>query len=388
MNKAEESFARQKSRALWMKEGDKNSKYFHGCMKDRINSNKILSLELEDGSNKIFKPAEIHSAAISHFQSLFSSPSGRISVRDIDHLANRFLSPESSAELIKGVTDEEIRAVIFKMNPDKSPGPNGFTAGLFQQMWNVVGADVCNAIKSFFISGRLLKEFNCTAITLIPKSNSPSKMSDYRTISCCNIIYKSISGILAQRMKGLLPQLVSSAQSAFIPGRSIADNILLAQKILRNYHKPTTQPRSIIKVDILKAYDTVDWQFLLGTLSSMGFPSTFTDWVRECVTTPKFSINLNGELVGFFGSSRGLSQGDPISSYLFVLVMEVLSMLIRHKVEQHTSSGQSFQYHWRCSKTKITHLCFTDDLMLFVAGLSKVPKSFTKLSWSSPCYLG
>ena len=286
----------------------------------------------------------------------------------MDYLVDRFLSPESSAELIKGVIEEEIRAVIFKTNPDKVPGPDGFTAGFFQKMWHVVGADVCNVVKSFFNSGRLLKEFNCTAITLIPKSNSPSKLSDYRPISCCNIIYKSISGILAQRMKGLLPQLVSSAQSAFIPGRSIADNILLAQEILRNYHKPSTQPRSTIKVDILKAYDTVNWQFLLGTLSSMGFPSTFIAWVRKCVTTPKFSVNLNGELVGFFGSSRGLRQGDPISSYLFVLVMEVLSMLIRHKVEQYTSIGQSFQYHWRCSKTRITHLCFADDLMLFCGG--------------------
>ena len=91
----------------------------------------------------------------------------------------------------------------------------------------------------------------------------------------------------------------------------------------------------------------------------------FITWVRECVTTPKFSINLNGELVGFFGSSRGLRQGDPISAYLFVIVMEVLSMIIRYKVEQSVLEGRPFQYHWHCSKTRITHLCFADDLMLF-----------------------
>ena len=123
---------------------------------------------------------------------------------------------------------------------------------------HIVGNDVCAAVKSFFESGRLLKEFNCTAITLVPKSSTPSKLSDYRPISCCNIIYKSISGVLAQRMKGILPDLVSSAQTTFVPGRSIADNILLAQEILRNYHKPNTQPRRAIKVDILKAYDTVN----------------------------------------------------------------------------------------------------------------------------------
>ena len=118
-------------------------------------------------------------------------------------------------------------------------------------------------------------------------------------------------------------------------------------------------------MDILKAYDTVNWQFLIQALYFMGFPSLFIGWIRECVSTPKFSININGELVGFFGSSRGLRQGDPISSYLFVLVMEVLSMLIRHKVEHSESIGHPFQYHWRCNKSKNTHLCFADNLMLF-----------------------
>ena len=144
------------------------------------------------------------------------------------------------------------------MKPDKAPGPDGYTAGFFQKLWPVVGTDVCAAVRSFFESGRLLKEFNCIAITLVPKSGSPSKLTDYRPISYCNIIYKSISGVIAQRMKGILLELVSSDQTAFIPGRSIADNILLAQEILRNYHKPNTPPRSTIKVDILKAYDTVN----------------------------------------------------------------------------------------------------------------------------------
>ena len=127
-------------------------------------------------------------------------------------------------------------------------------------------------------------------------------------------------------------------------------------------------------MDILKAYDTINWQFLLEILSLMGFPSMFIGWIRECVSTPRFSININGELVGFFGSSRGLRHGDSISSYLFVLVMEVLSMLIRYKVEQSASIGQPFQYHWRCNKTRITHLCFADDLMLFCSGSSQSAK--------------
>ena len=95
------------------------------------------------------------------------------------------------------VTDEEIKAILFKMKEDKAPRPDGFSAGFFQKLWHIVGVDVCAAIKSFFESEKLLKEFNNTAITLIPKINSPSKLSDYRPISCCNTVYKCISGILA-----------------------------------------------------------------------------------------------------------------------------------------------------------------------------------------------
>ena len=228
--KSEESFARQKSRALWMKDGDSNSKFFHGHIKDRINSNKILSLELDNGA-KIFKPLEIQSAAVSYFQKLFSDSSPSISITDegISSYVDRSLPSGSIVDLLRLVTDDEIKLAIFKTKPDKAPGPDGYTAGFFQKMWHVVGADVCAAVKSFFESGRLLKEFNCTAITLIPKISSPTKLSDYRPISCCNTIYKCISGILAQRMKGLVPHIISSDQTAFIPRQSIADNITTNQ---------------------------------------------------------------------------------------------------------------------------------------------------------------
>ena len=140
---------------------------------------------------------------------------------------------------------------------------------------------------------------------------------------------------------------------------------MLAQELLRNYHRVDTTPRSTIKVDILKAFDTVDWRFLFALLTALGFPPRFVDWIKECVTTPRFSVNINGELAGFFGSSRGLRQGDPLSSYLFVIIMDALSMLIAKRVEESSRDGQPFDYHWRCSKNKITHLCFADDLMLF-----------------------
>ena len=121
-------------------------------------------------------------------------------------------------------------------------------------------------------------------------------------------------------------------------------------------------------MDLHKAFDTVRWSFLLALLFQLGFPPQFIDWIRTCISTPKYSININGELVGFFGAKRGLRQGDPLSPYLFTIVMDALSMLISKNIEEQRLMGLPFDYHWRCQKTDLTHLCFADDLLLFCGG--------------------
>ena len=173
---------------------------------------------------------------------------------------------------------------------------------------------------------------------------------------------------MAARLKNILPSLIDEAQSTFIPGRLMSCNIFIAQEVLRNYHRLDTRSRCATKVDLHKAFDTVKWSFLLELMENLGFPSTFIGWVRTCISSPKYSININGELVGFFGASRGLRQGDPLSPYLFTIIMDALSMLIRQNIEKNRLAGTHFDYHWRCQKTKLTHLCFADDLLLFCGG--------------------
>ncbi|GJV23121.1 hypothetical protein Tco_1375816 [Tanacetum coccineum] len=170
--------------------------------------------------------------------------------------------------------------------------------------------------------------------------------------------------IIANRIKESLKILVSPNQSAFVPRRSIADNILLTQDLMHNYHLDRGVARCAFKVDIQKAYDTVDWNFLKDVLIGFGFHVQMVGWIMECVTTASFSISINGSLHGYFKRKRGLRQGDPLSPYLFTLVMEILTLMIQRRVLGSTV----FKYHRYCEKLELVNLCFADDLFLFVHG--------------------
>nr|GEZ63726.1 hypothetical protein [Tanacetum cinerariifolium] len=216
----------------------------------------------------------------------------------------------------------------------------------------------------FFRNGTLLKEINHTIIALLPKVKSPSRVNDYRPISCCNVLFKCISKIIANRIKHSLKKIISPNQSAFIPGRSITDNIILTHELMHNYHLERGTPRCAFKVNIQKAYDTVDWDFLRIILLGFGFHQKMVSWIMECVTSTSYSICINGSLHGYFKGKRILLQGDPISPYLFTLVMEALTLMLQRKVHQ----TDQITYHKYCSKMELVNLCFADDLFLFAYG--------------------
>lgn len=157
-----------------------------------------------------------------------------------------------------------------------------------------------------------------------------------------------------------MPFIIDKAQQAFVRGKKISDNILLGQELLRNYHRSSGPPRCAIKIDLRKPFDTLRWEFLFDILTKFRFPLIFINWIKACVTTAMFSVKINGSLAGFFPSSRGLRQGDPLSPYLFVFVMEMLSLNLNKG-----SMEPSFKFHWRTKACNISHLFFADDILIF-----------------------
>ena len=210
------------------------------------------------------------------------------------------------------ITHEEIKKAMFSIDDSKAPGPDGFFSRFFKAAWSIIGSDVSEAAVSFFSSGSLLQEINYTIIALVSKVPNPESMYDYRPISCCNTVFKCISKLIATRIKQCIPGIISPSQSTFVQGRSIADIVLITQDLMLNYHQDNGPPRCALKVDIRKAYDTISWSCILAILSRMGTPNYLLRCIKACITTPSFSISVNGELAGFFASKRGLRQGDPL----------------------------------------------------------------------------
>ncbi|XP_074278453.1 uncharacterized protein LOC141602043 [Silene latifolia] len=272
-------------------------------------------------------------------------------------------SQDDMDRLSRPFTAKEVRTAVFQMGALKAPGPDGIPAVFFQRCWSMVKGDVTKAILSILNSGRVLRELNRTFITLIPKKESPEEVSDYRPISLCNVTMRIVTKCIANRLARVMGSLVSETQNAFLPGRSISDNILVAHEAINKItiHRYGRQALCAFKADMSKAYDRVRWDFLEAVLVRYGFPQSLITLMMNCVTSVSYEILMNGIPLPQFKPQCGLRQGDPLSPYLFILCMEVLSRNIAQANELRLIHGIQLVREVR----PITHLFFADDSIFF-----------------------
>ncbi|XP_062102336.1 uncharacterized protein LOC133812574 [Humulus lupulus] len=353
----------QKAKINWVQNGDENTAIFHASLKAWRACNRINLIRNESGI-WMDKPEDIQLDFLSYYQHLLgTSMSNRRKVFQLVVAASPLLSEEHKQVLQKPFSVQEVKDAIFAIPGMKAPGPDGFGSSFYHDNWDLVREEVGTAVINFLNTGMLLKEFNTTTITLIPKVKCPNSVQDFRPISCCNVIYKAATKIICSRLRQILPKLIAENQGGFVHGRYIAYNIMVCQDIVRHYGRKNCKPSCMIKIDLRKDYDTIEWGFIEEMLVAFHFPWKFINLIMVCIKTPRFSLLLNGEMHGFFESKRGLRQGDPMSPLLFVLGMEYLSRIMRD-----VGSRQGFKYHDRCGTLKLNHMCFADDLLLFCHG--------------------
>ncbi|XP_021727816.1 uncharacterized protein LOC110694928 [Chenopodium quinoa] len=255
------SYLKQKSKMHWVKEGDLNTDYFHAFIQKRRVQNRICSVIHEDQT--IQEPSMVVNAFLEFYQNLLGTSS---EPEKTAHNAvigvGRILSQEQQIDLCKSFTEHDVKAALWIIEDDKAPGPDGFSSKFFKVSWDIVKSDICEAVLSFFNHGCLLKQVNNTLLTMVPKVE--------------DVIYVSYEN-----------------QSAFVAGRSILDNILVCQDMLKNYNNKRKAPRCTVKVDLRKAYDSVHWSFIRDMMMALNFPPQFVRWVMECVTTPSYSVMIN-----------------------------------------------------------------------------------------------
>ncbi|GKB04963.1 hypothetical protein Tco_0833158 [Tanacetum coccineum] len=252
------------------------------AVKARVSRSRIDIITNSLGN--VFENDQVATAFVDHYTT-FLGQADTLQHLDTNDLFYARLLDQDAANMVCDITTKEVKDAMFSMGNDKSPGPDGYTAAFFKDAWEIVGSDVVNAVKEFFVNGKLLKELNHTVIALIPKIQNPTRINDFRPISS----------------------------------------------------RWLTSPRlCVFKVVIQKAYDTVDWGFLKSVLIGFGFHEKM-DRSRdygECVSASiTLLLILNGSLSwGNFKGKRGLRQGDPLSPYLFTMVMEVLTLILRRKI--------------------------------------------------------
>nr|XP_029148269.1 uncharacterized protein LOC112742262 [Arachis hypogaea] len=329
----------QKSREQWVRCGDRNTKFFHLQTVIRRKRNKIHGLFLEDGSWAT-ETTTLEMAANSFFQKLFSTRED-IDLDAMGPFSCPSLSIEACQKLVEPVTSEEVKRAVMTMSSFKAPGPDGFQAIFYKEFWDSLSNDVCRLVKRAFEGEPLNAAIFDTLIVLIPKVEVPSSLREFRPISLCNVIYKIVTKVLVNRFRPFLSEIIGPLQGGFIPGRGTTENIIIAQEIMHFMRNTKSRKGTMaFKIDLEKAYDRVDWRFLEATLVRFGFPKATINLILNCVTSSSLAVLWNGNRLQNFNPKRGLRQGDPMSSYLFVLCMEMLACFISHRVSQGQATGK------------------------------------------------
>ena len=354
-----------RSRVRWLEEGEKNSKYF--CNLENRSWQKKTISTIKDGEGKLSSdPDKILKEIHDFYENLYSNSQNQNSSDDnFQDLFNKINIPkltDSEKELLeKPLSKQEIVDVIKSMKTNKAPGFDGLPIEFYVVFW----PDICDMLLDSFNfslrSGMMSLSQRNGIITLLPKNRDDLLIKNYRPITLLTVDYKILAKCLAERIKCFINCLIHTDQSAFLKGRNISHNVRLIFDIIE-YTEANNIPGAILLLDIEKAFDSVNHNFLFQTLKQFNFGDNFLSWIETLYNERTSYVLNNGFLTNRISMQRGIFQGCPISPYLFLFVIEILALSIR---QNDNLNGMKIQDH----EVKIS--LFADDSVCFIDGSRK-----------------
>lgn len=319
-----------RSRCRYEELGEKPTSYFFN-LENRNFTNKVINKLVDDNDNQFVETSEILNCQREFYKTLYND-FNTIDNNNIQSVLGenpRKLDDETAGKLEGELSYTELSLALKNMKNNKTPGLDGFTVEFFKFFWVDVGQFILRSLNYGYRTGSLSVTQKQGIITCLPKPNKArDKLKNWRPISLLNVVYKLASSVIANRIKGVLNDLIHEDQKGFISGRYIGENIRLIYDVLFET-KNQNIPGLILSIDFEKAFDTVSWHFIEKTLDYFNFGESIKKWISIFEKGAESSILQNGHMSEFFFIRRGCRQGDPISPYIFILCAEVLGQMMR-----------------------------------------------------------
>lgn len=320
--------AKVRSRVKWAEEGESSSRYFLRLEKKQGSLDWFSAMK--NGDDSVVSDLDgICDSWVRFYSSLFTAEEVDLSVQQ-DLLSNvsARLSPEQASFCEGYLSVEEVFTPLNGMAKGKAPGSNGFPMEFYVAFWSVLGQDLVEVLNSSLDSGTLPFSQRGALISLIFKKGDRLLHKNWRPISLLNVDYKLCARALAGHLLKVLHHVVHRDQTCGVKGRYISENVALLRDIVR-FTEETDFPAVILSLDQEKAFDRMDWDFLVSTLHLMGFGSSFIAWVKLLYTDIRSAVLVNGYVSESFWPSWAVRQGCPLSPLLYVISIEVLAANLR-----------------------------------------------------------
>ena len=355
-----------RSKVRWHEEGERKTKYFYSLEKRHHDIKTVSKLKVGDNCY-IEDQFEILKEEKKFYESFYRStkinPNSFKNSPFFNSENVTTLSEEEKKSCEGLINEEECINALKDFDNNKTPGTDGLPAEFYRFFWPDICHDLLASYNFAFQHGTLSISQRRGMISLIPKkSKDKTLLENLRPISLLNVDYKILTKVITKRIEKVLPTLINSDQTGYVKGRYIGENVRLIYDVI-HYMDKSNRKGIAIFLDFKKAFDSIEWNYLLETLQLFNFGHDIQNWIKIFYNNVTSCILNNGHSSTFFSLQRGVRQGCPLSGVLFVLGIELLSRCIKNHP---TVNGIQVNKH------ELNISQYADDTTVFVRDLDSV----------------